>query len=173
MAATVYHSTTSTPLHSTPLHSPRTAHISFNPPPLTLLSLALHPSLSSPLLAMSTSYWRLPMAPKARYRSFSSDFCDCCSDCSLCVYGCFCCPCLSSEISAKLDNNPNRWWCCYPSSTSKNRRQAKAQFAISEHCCMWLCVCFFPCCSEIQVIKEIRAHTSGVSPDTPQYMQMQ
>lgn len=125
-------------------------------------------------------YWRLPLAPTQRFRKFSHGFCDCCSECGLCMKGWFCFWCMQSDNSARLDHNEN-WCCCiYPGGTVKNRKQAKAQFAIKEHCCMWLPICLFPCCSEIQIHKEISAHASGNTPGSegsygrpPVYMQMQ
>lgn len=139
-----------------------------HPPPLTH---SLTHTLSTMSYSSSFSYWRQPMAIHQRNRKFAHDYCDCCSDCGLCLKGWCCFPCLVSENSARLDNNDNSCACCYPGTVSKNRNQAKAQFAITESGCMCIPVRLFPCCSEIQIKKELDVHYTSVT-GAPSYMRM-
>jgi hypothetical protein len=106
-------------------------------------------------------YWAQLQASHARNRaSFTFDLCDCFSDCGTLCYAHMCFPCLMSENSARLDNNDNTCGCCYPASAAKNRLQAKAQFGVQPNCdCLisWL----FPCCSEMQIKRELDFHRNG------------
>ena len=123
-------------------------------------------------MSSNTAYWRSPVAKSQRKREFTAGFCDLFGDCSLCMQGWCCLPCMVSENSAQLDNNENFCCCLYPSSTFKNRAQATAQFAIEEHWACCFAVCCFPCCSEIQIRKELNAHRGGVGHAGPNYQHM-
>ena len=106
------------------------------------------------------SYWTEPAPIQARTREFTTGLCDCFADCGTLAFAWFCFPCLVSENSARLDNNVNSCGCCYPASVQKNRLQAKAQFGVAPGC-----DCFvswaFPCCSEMQIKRELDYHRNG------------
>jgi len=109
-------------------------------------------------------YWAAPVVPEERKREFYYGFCDCCGECGVCVYGSCCLPCLMSENSARMDGG-SPCCCFYPGGPVKNRLQAKAQFGIRLACggCFGDCLAAscLPCCSEIQIKREIDRHITG------------
>ena len=91
--------------------------------------------------------------------TWSSDLFDCGSDGSGCCSAYCCFYCFVSENSRLLDGEPHTCCanCCYPGSSKKNRVQALATFGIRESSvdsCLILCCC--PCCSEMQVRRELQ-----------------
>lgn len=102
--------------------------------------------------------------------SWTSALCDCGSDVGGCcsAYWCFCC--FVRENSRLLDGEPHTCCanCCYPGTSAKNRAQALATYGIRERACdtcliLWCC----PCCSEMQVRREMQQRRGQPSRITP------
>jgi len=106
---------------------------------------------------------KFPLALEDRGNDWHFGLCGCFGDCVLCCFAHHCLCCLVSQNSADLDGNPNTCGCCYAGSFGKNRLQAVAQFGIRTNMAFEIfACCFFPCCSEVQVAREIKWHATNV-----------
>jgi len=112
----------------------------------------------------SPNFRAQPTVHYTRTGNWSTGFCGC--DIGDCCYGWCCLPCLVSENSARLDNNPNFCMCCYPAGPMKNRYQAQAQFGIKGDCGLDCLACLCVCCSELQIKRELDRFLSSPQQQT-------